>query len=93
MKIYYYLIVIRIKKRNISLHELEFGSGYPEVTTEEPDTTSVLPTNKTILPLGNIWSLRNVVVLQSSSNRLKKRSDSDPSIIFKRVEEMVMFFQ
>ena len=80
------------KKRNLSLNELELGlgSGYPDVTTEEPETTTVLPT--TILPLGNIWSLRNVVVLQSSSNRLKKRSDNDPTIIFKQVEEMVIFF-
>jgi hypothetical protein len=75
-------------KRNfeLSLRELEPGSGNPEVTTEEPITTTSSPSN------GNVWSLENVVVIEAntSSSGRKKRDIFDPNVTFSSVQETVI---
>ena len=74
----------RVKKIETSLRELEpEGSGNPEVTTEEPITTTS--------PIGNNWSLSNVVVLQSSSSGKKKRDLFDPDVEFNSTKISVNF--
>jgi hypothetical protein len=67
----------------MSLRELELGSGNQEVTTEEPISTSS--------PIGSIWSLSNVVVLQSSTSGKKKRGLFDPDVEFNSTKISVNF--
>ncbi len=70
------------EKRNFSARELDMGSGNPDVTTEEPITI--------IEPLGNIWFISNVVIIQAVSSGKKKRSTFDPKTEFASVETSVI---
>jgi hypothetical protein len=76
-------------KRNneLSLRVLELGSGDPDVTTEEPITTTSSSLN------GNIWPLENVVVIEASSSGRKKRDVFYPNETFSSVQaEVILTF-